>query len=401
MLMPKPWIAVAAGCLAVGAIGGTVFARQTAPAPAPPDTNVSLPASAPAPSSAPVSSSAPEPAPAATPVPSQSQEPAGGDIGVEGAKTFALAHAGVSAQDAAGMKVEQEWENGRMEYEVEFWNGTVEYDYTIDGTTGDVLKCQQENHVTPAPGKQDIGAEGAKSAALAHAGLSASVVTNMRVEGDWEDGRMEYEVEFWSGNVEYDYTIDGSTGGVLEYDQENHGGPATPAAPPAQSAPANGDIGTEGAKTAALTHAGVSAQLATGMKVEQDWENGRLEYEVEFWNGSTEYDYTIDGATGSVLEYKKEVRAAAPNATGTAYIGETAAGEVALAHAGLTQAAASDYRCWMDYDDGYPHCYRVEFTTGPSLYQYQIGLYDGAVLHHGCSSYGGHHQSSRHGGCHY
>lgn len=325
MLMPKPWIAVAAGCLAVGAIGGTVFARQTVPAPAPPDTNVSLPASAPAPSSAPVSSSAPEPAPAATPVPSQSQEPAGGDIGVEGAKTFALAHAGVSAQDAAGMKVEQEWENGRM----------------------------------------------------------------------------EYEVEFWSGSVEYDYTIDGSTGGVLEYDQENHGGPATPAAPPAQSAPANGDIGTEGAKTAALTHAGVSAQLATGMKVEQDWENGRLEYEVEFWNGSTEYDYTIDGATGSVLEYKKEVRAAAPNATGTAYIGETAAGEVALAHAGLTQAAASDYRCWMDYDDGYPHCYRVEFTTGPSLYQYQIGLYDGAVLHHGCSSYGGHHQSSRHGGCHY
>ena len=309
MLMPKPWIAVAAGCLAVGAIGGTVFARQTVPAPAPPDTNVSLPASAPAPSSA------PEPAPAATPVPSQSQEPAGGDIGVEGAKTFALAHAGVSAQDAAGMKVEQEWENGRMEYEVEFWNGTVEYDYTIDGTTGDVLKCQQENHVTPAPGKQDIGAEGAKSAALAHAGLSASVVTNMRVEGDWEDGRMEYE--------------------------------------------------------------------------------------VEFWNGSTEYDYTIDGATGSVLEYKKEVRAAAPNATGTAYIGETAAGEVALAHAGLTQAAASDYRCWMDYDDGYPHCYRVEFTTGSSLYQYQIGLYDGAVLHHGCSSYGGHHQSSRHGGCHY
>ena len=137
------------------------------------------------------------------------------------------------------------------------------------------------------------------------------------------------------------------------------------------------------------------------VKVEQDWENGRLAYEVEFWNGSTEYDYTIDGATGSVLEYKKEVRAAAPNATGTAYIGETAAGEVALAHAGLTQAAASDYRCWMDYDDGYPHCYRVEFTTGPSLYQYQIGLYDGAVLHHGCSSYGGHHQSSRHGGCHY
>ena len=119
--------------------------------------------------------------------------------------------------------------------------------------------------------------------------------------------------------------------------------------------------------------------------------------EVETDEGSA---LVMDAATGEVREYEKEGHGTG-GAGGTGDIGAEGAKAAALAHAGLTQAAASDYRCWMDYDDGYPHCYRVEFTTGPSLYQYQIGLYDGAVLHHGCSSYGGHHQSSRHGGCHY
>ena len=40
------------------------------------------------------------------------------------------------------------------------------------------------------------------------------------------------------------------------------------------------------------------------MKVEQEWENGRMEYEVEFYVGWTEYGYTIDGSTGAILEYE-------------------------------------------------------------------------------------------------
>ena len=42
------------------------------------------------------------------------------------------------------------------------------------------------------------------------------------------------------------------------------------------------------------------------MKVEQDWDDGRLEYEVEFKSGGMEYEYTIDGATGAILEYNSE-----------------------------------------------------------------------------------------------
>ena len=43
------------------------------------------------------------------------------------------------------------------------------------------------------------------------------------------------------------------------------------------------------------------------MKVERYWDEGRLEYDVEFYVGRTEYGYTIDGVTGAVLEYEWEI----------------------------------------------------------------------------------------------
>ena len=42
------------------------------------------------------------------------------------------------------------------------------------------------------------------------------------------------------------------------------------------------------------------------MEVEQDLDDGRLEYEVEIKSGGMEYEYTIDGTTGAILEYERE-----------------------------------------------------------------------------------------------
>ena len=40
----------------------------------------------------------------------------------------------------------------------------------------------------------------------------------------------------------------------------------------------------------------------TFTKAERDWDDGRLEYEVEFVKNGAEYVYTIDARTGSILE---------------------------------------------------------------------------------------------------
>lgn len=66
----------------------------------------------------------------------------------------------------------------------------------------------------------DIGVEKAKEAALSHAGVAESDTVFLIAEADYDDGRKEYEVEFYAGGTEYDYTIDAASGRVLKFDTE-------------------------------------------------------------------------------------------------------------------------------------------------------------------------------------
>ena len=67
----------------------------------------------------------------------------------------------------------------------------------------------------------DVGEQGALNAALAHAGLSQSQVYELEVKRDYDDGRLEYEVEFKSGPWEYEYVILGADGSILKYERDD------------------------------------------------------------------------------------------------------------------------------------------------------------------------------------
>lgn len=67
-----------------------------------------------------------------------------------------------------------------------------------------------------------------------------------------------------------------------------------------------GYIGREEAKTIALSHAGVTESEVTFLRIEQDQDNGRIEYSVDFTADNKEYDYEIDGYTGQILDYDIE-----------------------------------------------------------------------------------------------
>ena len=62
--------------------------------------------------------------------------------------------------------------------------------------------------------------EKAKEIALAHAGLSQDKVSFVKAELDYEDGIKVYDTEFYSGNVEYDYDIDASSGAIVSSSSE-------------------------------------------------------------------------------------------------------------------------------------------------------------------------------------
>ena len=65
-----------------------------------------------------------------------------------------------------------------------------------------------------------ISVDKAKETATSHAGLKVADVTFSKAKLDNDDGRLEYEIEFFRDGVEYDYTIDAVNGSILECDSE-------------------------------------------------------------------------------------------------------------------------------------------------------------------------------------
>ncbi len=156
-----------------------------------------------------------------------------------------------------------------------------------------------------------IGEAEARSIALAHAGVNEGDAVFVRAYPDRDDGRIVYDVEFYSGNTEYDYEIDAATGQIVGFDRdiENHmipGGVAAAQPPvPIRTLPAlvGEYIGEERAKAIALADAGLSESRVGRMRIHLDRGRGRHVYEVDFRaDGWTEYDYEIDAVSGAILE---------------------------------------------------------------------------------------------------
>lgn len=176
----------------------------------------------------------------------------------------------------------------------------VGYNATSDD---DSVSLTRKNTVSTFPAASgDIGSEKAKSIALNHAGVTSSTAKFVKVERDRDDGRLLYEVEFYAGNKEYDYEILASDGTILSYDADIEGYRI----PSSTSSSSSGYIGVERAKEIALQHAGLSSSGVNFVKAEFDHDDGRAEYEIEFHHNFREYEYTIDAASGTILEAERD-----------------------------------------------------------------------------------------------
>ncbi len=169
----------------------------------------------------------------------------------------------------------------------------------------------------------DIGIEKAKEIAMSHAGVSAGSVSFVKAKLDYEDGVKVYDIEFYSGNVEYDYEINSATGAIVSFDQdiENYAAPTQAATQPQSSATTQAAtqpqptaptqaqtasvISVDRAKQIALSHAGVSGASFT--KVKLDTDDGVRVYEIEFKVGNVEYDYDIDASSGAIISSSSEI----------------------------------------------------------------------------------------------
>ena len=155
--------------------------------------------------------------------------------------------------------------------------------------------------LTACSAKAALTQEQAQEAALNHAGFTADQVSGLRCYRDFDDGRTEYEIEFFINGMEYDYTIDGNTGDILDFDTDGTPIPTSNEVPPATVI---AELTKEDAEAIALEYAGFTADQVVGLRTKYEIDDGIPVYEIDFHVERTEYDCTIHAATGEILEWE-------------------------------------------------------------------------------------------------
>lgn len=173
---------------------------------------------------------------------------------------------------------------------------------------------------TAAVPAKAIGVEAAEEAAIKDAGVKMEEITGIHAHLEKDDGKYVYDVDFYVGDVKYEYEINAEDGKILEKDKEVKKSSAKTVNKSTDKADAGKTTGTKDAKTAAetfieieeakkiaLKDAGLKEDEVTFCTVEFD-NDGRIpEYEIEFFKGKMEYEYDIDAVTGEILNSSSEI----------------------------------------------------------------------------------------------
>jgi len=306
----------------------------------------------------------------------------------ETAQAAALDAAHLKPEQVENIQVELDKKNGRDYYEVIFRSGGETYEYDVDAVSGKVIEGRTPagSFSTATVGDADIAdsitVEQAKAIAFKDAGVNADQVKYVKTEMERDDGLIYYEVEFYNDKSEYDYEIDAKSGVIMEkdFDAEDFD---RPVANPNQGGNNNGIIAAEKAKEIALKDAGLAASQVKFVEVELDEDDGRWQYDVEFYTSKSEYDYEIDAKTGKILEKdfdaenydRPESNNQSSNNNGT--ISADKAKQIALKQ--VPGATASNIREFeVDYDDGRLE-YEGKIIYKGMEYEFEIDGYSGAI----------------------
>ena len=152
---------------------------------------------------------------------SQASSAAGstGLITEEEAANIAKEHAQVT--DCTMLPVKLDRDDGRQVYDVEFFTADgKEYDYEIDAATGEVLSYDYDaERQAAASGTASITEAEAKALVLAQV-PGAAEENFLEFKTDYDDGRLEYEGELFYDGMKYEFTVDGYSGTIREWESE-------------------------------------------------------------------------------------------------------------------------------------------------------------------------------------
>ncbi len=234
-----------------------------------------------------------------------------------------------------------------------------------------------------------IGEDKAKEIALNDAGKDEKDVTDLQVYLDEDQEGNDpaaYDVEFFVGNDEYDYEINASTGDIISQDIDTADESTSQNETSIRTS--EGYITKAKAKKIALSDAGLKSSQVSGMHVVLDLDDDRegepAVYDVEFYSGTTEYDYEIDATTGDIYSKDQDAEGISSSdmtASKEDLISASKAQNKALKHAGFQKNDVTALYAELDSDDG-TFVYDVEFYHGGKEYSYEINAVSGEIISH-------------------
>ena len=253
-------------------------------------------------------------------------------ISMDAAQSAALDAASIAAADANFSATTLDDVAGITCYKIEFSAGGYDYAYSINAESGEVLEASYHEQAgaaalpdgstgttttQPSTTKPNVGAvttapaqtapntntstgavdeAKAQEIALAHAGVNAADATITKSKLDYDDGRQIYEIEWYANGAKYDYEIAVATGEIVNSGYE------------AKTVVGTGNSATVSEATAKQTAlARVSGAAEKDIyEWKLDYDDGRPEYEGKIIYGGTEYEFTIDAASGNITEWEAE-----------------------------------------------------------------------------------------------
>ena len=138
--------------------------------------------------------------------------------------------------DKGVYEVEVYYHNDAYEYKVDARTSTeggsiiyTDFKYFTNGITDDNNSNNSNNNSnnsstngsTNNATTASITVDEAKNIALTHANLTEDTVSLLRTEQEYENGVLVYEIDFTSGDFEYDYKINDNNGEVVSYDRDS------------------------------------------------------------------------------------------------------------------------------------------------------------------------------------
>lgn len=147
-------------------------------------------------------------------------------------------------------------------------------------------------------------------------------------------------------------------------------------------------ISLEKAKQIALSHAMLTEDEIHSLKIQQEFDHNIMQYEIEFFKDTIEYEYAVNVENGKIVKYsyEKNIASITPYQPYSTILPIKKIKEIALAHAKLKADEARFIKISQEMTHGYNR-YELKFLHNTIEYKYLINAMNGEIIEYKVKDY--------------